>query len=93
MRKTELGSAKLEASRRPAGPPHFAWENEASGQLLLALLSENEDFASWRASRRPETFSSKGLSVSVLLVCGQSGQVRSEGLRNVPDRSGQPIDS
>ena len=24
--------------------------------FLLPLLSESEDFASWRASRRPETF-------------------------------------
>ena len=38
--KTELGRAKLEASRRPAGPPNLAWVVEASGQVLLPLLSE-----------------------------------------------------
>ena len=26
----------------------------------MSLLSENEDFVSWRASRRPETFLSNG---------------------------------
>ena len=50
----------MEALGRPAGPPNFARENEASGQFVLSLPIESEDLLSWRASRRPETFLSNG---------------------------------
>ena len=94
--KMELQQGQFGGPDGMSGPPNFARVFEASGQFSLPLPIENEDFASWRASRRPETFFLVEWALRFpFLFCSQTGQVRSDGLQDGQvslTRSGQQAD-